>query len=62
MEKFPGTEKSPKGGEVKVGVREKENMERTFRAYMHDLHLTPEDLKKKILDVGSAEGYFSRYV
>jgi len=33
-----------------------------FQEYVNDLKLTTEDLKKKILDVGSGEGQFAKYL
>ena len=38
-----------------------EEKESTFRKYMENLKLAPEDLKKNILDVGSGEGDFAAW-
>ena len=35
--------------------------EETFREYIEDLKLTPEDFNKKILDIGSGEGEFAAW-
>lgn len=41
-------------------LREEDEKE-TFREYMRNLDLTPEDLTGKVLDVGSGSGEFARY-
>ncbi len=45
----------------KIPEQSESDREKTFKEYMGNLKLSPDDFKKKILDVGSSDGAFAKW-
>ena len=46
---------------TRTPIEEISEEEKTFRQYIEDLKLNPEDFKKVILDVGAGEAHFAKW-